>query len=129
MISSIFGVLLGVLSLSAQPTSQAPDLYDDLISSYGEVLLIGHACEPFGISLHQSIYQRTIKDLVALGVEASEARTMVEDLIRDNGTATAAIITDESDKNQYAAIFYCSTAYDEKLNSLNMLRKKVGLED
>lgn len=105
-----------------------PDVYQRLITAYTEVLLVGHACQPYGASAHPYVVKQTIDDLTYLGLRPEEAQDMVTGLIASEGKKTQAIIKDEASLNEHAAVFYCSSGYKDKLSALDALRGLAGLE-
>lgn len=118
---------VGLASASlARADTEEPDAMEVLISSYTEVLLIGHACKDHGAAGHQAIVQRTIKDFIELGMTEEVAIETVEGLIETEGPRVAEIIRDEAKNSPQGAILYCTTAYPAAVSKLDQARIAIA---
>lgn len=127
LVNLLVAGFVGLASESvARADAEEPDTMEVLISSYTEVLLIGHACKDHGAAGHQAIVERTVKDFVELGMTEEVATETVEGLIATEGPRVAKIIQDEAKNSPEGTILYCTTAYPAAVSKLDQARIAIA---
>lgn len=102
------------------------DVMETLVESYTEVLLIGYACNDYGIVGYPEVTDRTIQDFIGFGMSKEDAADTVYRLIETEGPRVASIINEEAKISPDGTKLYCTTAYNTALSKLDQARMAMS---